>query len=241
MASRPLLAVAIFLGAVLAFASSTTGQSYGPNDQVLTIGSAEFHEVNGQPFTYHSDSGYAGGGNSFMAPVHLPDGAEITQMCLYFYDADGSGTDASIFAMKLPAGGQNAGLHAVPGGTVIEFVNIGFGTVCTDPLSYTFHSDADLDGQGVRHLAHFVSVETDPTTSFGGVRIVWHRQVSDPPASPTFTDVPGGSFGYQQIEALAASGITGGCGGGNFCPNQTVTRAQMAIFLAKALGLHWPD
>jgi hypothetical protein len=36
---------------------------------------------------------------------------------------------------------------------------------------------------------------------------------------------------------LAASGITGGCGGGNFCPDNPVTRRQMAIFLSKALGL----
>jgi hypothetical protein len=37
-----------------------------------------------------------------------------------------------------------------------------------------------------------------------------------------------------------ASGITAGCGGGNYCPDAP-TRRQMAIFLAKALGLHWGD
>ncbi|MGH9380129.1 MAG: hypothetical protein ACRD2Z_05905 [Thermoanaerobaculia bacterium] len=31
-----------------------------------------------------------------------------------------------------------------------------------------------------------------------------------------------------------------GCCGGNYCPNALVTRGQMAAFLAKALGLHWP-
>jgi hypothetical protein len=36
------------------------------------------------------------------------------------------------------------------------------------------------------------------------------------------------------IERLAADGITGGCGGGNFCPNDPVTRAQMAVFLVAA-------
>jgi len=53
--------------------------------------------------------------------------------------------------------------------------------------------------------------------------------------------VPEGAFGYQQIEALFASVITGGCGGGNDCPDPPVTRAQMTVFLAKALGLHWPN
>jgi hypothetical protein len=46
---------------------------------------------------------------------------------------------------------------------------------------------------------------------------------------------------FQYIEALAGSGITGGCGNGNYCPDNPVTRGQMAVFLAKALGLNFPD
>ena len=42
------------------------------------------------------------------------------------------------------------------------------------------------------------------------------------------------------VEALVASGITAGCGNGNFCPDAPLTRGQMAVFLSKALGLHWP-
>jgi hypothetical protein len=45
---------------------------------------------------------------------------------------------------------------------------------------------------------------------------------------------------FQFVEALAASGITAGCGNGNFCPDAPLTRGQMAVFLSKALGLHWP-
>ena len=71
----------------------------------------------------------------------------------------------------------------------------------------------------------------------GSVEVWWRTEVSAAPDTPTFNDVPITDFGYQYIEALAASGITGGCGGGNFCPDATVTRRQMAIFLAKALGL----
>ena len=36
------------------------------------------------------------------------------------------------------------------------------------------------------------------------------------------------------IEALAAEGITGGCGGSNYCPQNPVRRDQMAVFLLKA-------
>jgi hypothetical protein len=51
-----------------------------------------------------------------------------------------------------------------------------------------------------------------------------------------FTDVPctGGPFD-PWIEELAGLQITGGCGGGLYCPNNTVTRQQMAVFLLKAL------
>ena len=39
------------------------------------------------------------------------------------------------------------------------------------------------------------------------------------------------------INRLAASGTTGGCGPGRFCPRGSVTREQMASFLARALDL----
>ena len=38
------------------------------------------------------------------------------------------------------------------------------------------------------------------------------------------------------IEELAAVGITGGCGGGNYCPTGAVTRQQMSAFLLKELN-----
>jgi hypothetical protein len=51
-----------------------------------------------------------------------------------------------------------------------------------------------------------------------------------------FDDVPASSPFCPFIEELARRGITGGCGGGNFCPGDPVTRQQMAVFLIKALG-----
>jgi uncharacterized delta-60 repeat protein len=56
-----------------------------------------------------------------------------------------------------------------------------------------------------------------------------------PSCSGVFPDVPcPGGFAVDWIEALAAAGITGGCGGGSYCPSNPVTRAQMAVFLLKA-------
>jgi parallel beta-helix repeat protein/predicted outer membrane repeat protein len=51
----------------------------------------------------------------------------------------------------------------------------------------------------------------------------------------TFADVPMGYWAWNFIERLSLEGITGGCGGGNYCPTNPVTRAQMAVFLLKAM------
>jgi len=54
-----------------------------------------------------------------------------------------------------------------------------------------------------------------------------------PPCTGVFADVPCPSTFADWIEALAAEGITGGCGGGNFCPTSPVLRQQMAVLLLK--------
>jgi S-layer family protein len=63
--------------------------------------------------------------------------------------------------------------------------------------------------------------------------------ISQPPAcvpgQEMFNDVPASNPFCPFIEELARRGITGGCGGGNYCPSASVTRAQMATFLVKAM------
>jgi hypothetical protein len=53
--------------------------------------------------------------------------------------------------------------------------------------------------------------------------------------------VPTSHLYFAVIEALAASGITSGCGPGLYCPNGNVTRGEMAAFLARAPGLHFAN
>ena len=63
-----------------------------------------------------------------------------------------------------------------------------------------------------------------------------HGAAFTPPAClGVFADVPCPSTFAPWIEKLASEGITGGCGAGNFCPGNTVTRKQMAPFLLKTL------
>jgi streptogramin lyase len=63
-----------------------------------------------------------------------------------------------------------------------------------------------------------------------------HGAAYTPPAcAGVFSDVVcPTAFAVDWIERLSAEGITAGCGGGNYCPDNPVTRAQMAVFLLKA-------
>jgi hypothetical protein len=62
------------------------------------------------------------------------------------------------------------------------------------------------------------------------------------PAEPTFPDVDAGFWAYQDIEACADAGIVLGYGDGSYQPALAVTRAQMAVYVARAANLTFdPD
>ena len=50
------------------------------------------------------------------------------------------------------------------------------------------------------------------------------------PAGPHATFCP-------WIEAAATLGLTGGCGGGNYCPLSKTARNQMSVFLTQAFQI----
>ena len=62
-----------------------------------------------------------------------------------------------------------------------------------------------------------------------------------PPAcvagSEMFADVPASNAACSWIQESARRGITGGCGGGNYCPGNSTTREQMAVFLTATFDL----
>ncbi len=66
--------------------------------------------------------------------------------------------------------------------------------------------------------------------------------IFDPPVPATdpFVDVPAGSWFGGFVTELVARNITQGIGEGLYGPDQSVTRAQMATFLARALGVPEP-
>lgn len=165
---------------------------------------------------------------SFYAPVQLPDNVEILYVGL------NSLTDApNAIGVLLHVRLGNGGLFSVAD---VQSTVHGWGTDYNVATSnYVWRNNS---GQG---LMLEVEQGVFPTLQyFGSVEIWWKRVVTFQGGVPTFLDVPSDHPFYPFVEALSDSGITAGCGGGNFCPNEPVTRGQMAVFLAKALGLHSP-
>ena len=73
------------------------------------------------------------------------------------------------------------------------------------------------------------------------VMLLATRGITPPPATGTvFDDVPADYWAAPWIEELARQGVTSGCGGGNYCPGQPITRGEMSVFLVVNFGLPLP-
>lgn len=241
-----LLIATLVCGVSLAQEVPRGGESYGPGANYLVIPSAAFMPDT-QATTYSVDShGYifTSLGATFRAPVDLPAGASVVNVCVFTYDGD-TAFNVGVQWEAREMGDSDAnpkeallGITSTPSSGAP-----GYALTCVPLSSPTLIREfQDLDGDGLSHYTWYrVSVGMGGgLAGFGGAVITWLRTVSPAPASATFGDVPTNFLYFRAIEALAASGITSGCGGGNFCPNGNVTRGEMAAFLARALGLHWP-
>jgi plastocyanin len=165
-----------------------------------------------------------------QAGVQLPSGAKITGLEITGCDDDDA-HDMVAALLECPDPSAQcttiatAGSNGQPGCDF--FASTGVTTQTNvDNLTNTYALDLMIGGQFLK---------------FRNVRIFYQRLVSPAPATATFADVPTNNQFFKVIEALAASGITQGCGNGNFCPNDPVTRGSMASFLARALGLFWAN
>jgi hypothetical protein len=99
-----------------------------------------------------------------------------------------------------------------------------------DGICYPEASDTGASGYPIMQLHTDLDLLFTPPFRVGA---------GQAPAVQSFGDVPPGHAFYRFIELMRASGITGGCGGGNFCPDNPVTRGQMAVFLAQVMGLRY--
>ena len=167
------------------------------------------------------------------APVHLPAGANIQSIGISGCFNDPTGT--AVFGLwDNGVGGAGGGGGENLGGLKIATAGCGVTEYPFGPVPYGSVQDHPL-----YLVIMFAGTAVDGSTKFNSITVTFSRELSPAPVEATFDDVPTSDPAFQHIEALAASGITGGCGNDNYCPDNPVTRRQMAVFLAKALGLHW--
>jgi hypothetical protein len=214
---------------------------FGTDDEGITVvGYQEF-------LPFQSDLTWGGsaerhGVSTMYAPLNmLPNGSRITQITFYVRDDDpGSNFQGALCHSSVDSStGQGLGSGCEPSintsgqpGETVVFENY-------DPPLPILYRQAS--GNSANVVNYFLSAQLlTSDVAIRMVRIRWKRQVTPAPGTATFNDVPTNHPFFQFVEALSASGITAGCGTDIYCPDAPLTRGQMAVFLSKALGLHWP-
>jgi len=264
------LVAAVAIGATPAGAQVSENDSQGPSgvpvhsDAMTPNAFGEnmqwtvFHGPQFVPWWNSSNPDYAGGtgyitggvgGDQYWAQVDLPAGAEITNVMWQVYDNTATGNFQYLRLARYQAARagttpdwesineNSTGYADIPGYELIQ--NLA-------GLPVVVRAWEDIDGSGgtdftAYNLQFRVLGTGIADLRVFGATIAWNRVISPAPAVATFPDVGTGFWAFQEIEALAAADITQGFPDGTFKPTANVTRAQMATFLARALGLHWPN
>ncbi len=107
-----------------------------------------------------------------------------------------------------------------------------YGSVADGATSSCFDATGDcyrVSVTGQRPLTHWDAQFSEALNI--SLRKGWTLHVGG-----SFGDVPTTHPFYAKIETLLHNGITGGCTTTTYCPGDSVSRAQMAIFIAKAIA-----
>ena len=216
--------------------------AYGPFSQELWIDAFAFQgKDNGiqSDLTYVSHY-YATNPNitpvseRFFARLPLESGAVVTRVDCYV-------SDTSLIN-NVTVGIQRSTHHTSGNTFTTTTVASGASSGISGFQMLTFNANETLlYSDGVNNNLYFLTADISNDVALRSCRVVWHRSVSPAPLTQTFSDVPVSHPFHRFIEALSQSGITGGCGGGLYCPDRSLTRGEMAVFLAAALGLHFPQ
>jgi hypothetical protein len=239
----------VYMGTAAARAASEESRDFGINLAHYTGVSPKafsgMTDTAGGPWQYSGGDGCSSnlclsskGTEDFAeAQINLPTGVDFTLLRYWARDTNAAANLAVyVFEQCLPtftAGGETV--------TVIgsaDPATTGSGGFQSNAISI---AATTVDNRG---CVYVVRVRFDATTglTLQKVRVQWHRQISPAPVSATFLDVPTSHPFFQFIEALRDSGITTGCDASPplYCPDDAVTRGQMAVFISKALGLTFP-
>jgi len=248
MALRPdVRRLASFVLSSLGILAASTARSSEPSP---TFGTASQSSITIGPYAFSPIQSDVPWGTSFIdnnvvifhsgistlreTTFNVPNGALIEEVGMRFCDSTPTSSFGSLLRIEDSAGGP---VQSVPlvSSTEVEAPGCVYRSATLSPAIQVDNATK------VYSLEIFLDPEANSNIAFGHARVLYRLQVSPAPGTPTFGDVPVDHQFFRFVEALAAAGITGGCGGGNFCPNAPVTRGQMAAFLSIALGLHFPS
>jgi len=162
-----------------------------------------------------------------ISPTYLDFGfVNVSHRAEHAFTISNTGTANLVISSMMVISGDSAAFGVTQGGTyscMFFTPTIPPGTSCT--IGAWFYPSSD------------------------GPKTTTLRITSNDPAGPievrldgtgmeqsVFNDVPRNHWAAHYINMLFYSGVTGGCGGGNYCPDEHVTRGQMAVFIETSLG-----
>ncbi len=124
------------------------------------------------------------------------------------------------------------------------------GTVTPDTLIFTpanWNIEQVITITGVEDIVddgdkpYEISVSLSSADTGYGSLAVPSLAVTNQDNDPIYTEVPVGHWAYEWIQTLTNTGITSGCGTGMYCPDNDVSRAEMAVFLGRSMyGVNQP-
>lgn len=218
---------------------------FGTGYQDFWVGANEFTPRTAGPgMSYYSFFYWyppAGASSTYDATFQLPNGANMSTLRCFFYDADGS-SNISVGLWRQYFDINTGGPGNTNLATVTTSGNSGYTDVYATPTETTFLSRSPVGSYNQLNLYTLIAYMAPGNSNLQlrGCRIFYSRQISPAPATATFSDVPVGSQFFGEVEALVRSGITSGTTSTTYSPANNVTRLQMAAFFARALGLNWP-
>jgi hypothetical protein len=233
VAALQALLVLVPSGALAATGPAQEGaDTFGTSETVLTVTAWDFE--GGTGLESDSPSGVrrrvAAGYPNLFHGLRLPAGAEVTKLEVAGCDNSSTNDFTIVLYEANPLGGVlgapvTVATTGTPGCAI--FTGTPTSALSIDNLNRTYVLTWNLIGYSGLEL--------------NAVRVFYRLRVSPAPATATFTDVPPTHPLFRFVEALVRSGITGGCTATEYCPDAPLTRGQMAVFLAVALGLHFPN
>ncbi len=221
-------------------------QPWGAADTALVVGASDVvppRDTLTWATSYSAGTGIAvyqtsaAGGGSWIHQFHVPSGASLLRVEMEACDVSATGGLNFGITSGLVPGGVAGDIS--PTGSTGDMASPGCAFFSMAPTAAT-----TIDNAARNYWVYYFWSGTGlgPQIELHSFRIYYRLQVSPAPATATFpNDVPTTHPFFRFVEAMAASGLTGGCGAGAFCPDNPVTRGQMAVFLSVALGLHFPD